>query len=121
MVLLSNYTGTSTSSDDSLSTGAAIGITFVVTSILSVAITLMVAYMVYKIKTRKENKDSVEEVPTSAKPIVSAKGGDVYEYPENLDSTRYQGDPLATIQPNPSYDVHYFGASKDKPVYANIK
>ena len=79
--------------------------------------------MVYKIKTRKENKTSVEKVPTIAKPKLSYKDSDVYEYPENLESTRYQGDPLATIQPNPSYDVHNLGAKKDSeiPVYANVK
>jgi len=79
--------------------------------------------MVYKIKALKENTRtrSEEQVPSSAKPIVSAKDSNMYEFPENLDSSRYQGDPLATIQPNPSYDVHYFGAQEEKPVYANIK
>jgi len=93
----------------------------VVTSILSVAITLLVVYMVYKVKTRKENKASEERVPSSAKPVLSAKDSDVYEFPENIQSPRYQSDPLATIQPNPSYDVHYFGGQSDKPIYANIK
>jgi len=79
--------------------------------------------MVYKIKTRKENTHTTceEQVPSSAKPIVSDKDCDVYEFPENVQSPRYQGDPLATIQPNPSYDVHYFGAQEEKQVYVNIK
>ena len=118
--LLPKYTGSS-SSDDSLSTGAAVGITFVVTLLLSVAFTLLVVYIVYKIRTRKEQAASEDEVPTSAKPIVTAKDSDVYEFPENVQSPRYQGDPLATIQPNPSYDMHYFGTKNDKPVYANVK
>jgi len=79
--------------------------------------------MVYKIKARKENTHttSEEQVPSRAKPMVSDKDSDVYEFPENVESPRYQNAPLATIHINPSYDAHCFGAQEEEPVYANIK
>jgi len=107
-------------SGEDFSVGAAIGITFATTLILSVALNLLLMYVVYKVWTKKQKKatDSEEDVPSSAKPMVSAKDSDVYEFPE---CTRYQGDPLATIQPNPAYSMQQFEPKKDKPVYANIK
>jgi len=52
--------------------------------------------------------------------MVSTNDSDVYEFPDNLQSTRYQADPLVTIQPNPVYSMHQFDTKEDRLVYANI-
>ena len=52
--------------------------------------------------------------------MVSANDSDVYEFSDNLQSTRYQGDSLVTIQPNPAYSMHQFDTKEDGLVYANI-
>ena len=82
----------------------------------------MVVYIVCKAWTKKQKTatNSEEDVPSSVKPMVSAKDSDVYEFPDNPQSLRYQADPLVTMQPNPAYSIHRFDTKEDGLVYANI-
>ena len=82
----------------------------------------MVVYIACKAWKKKQKRaaNSEEDVPSRAKPMVSAKDSDVYEFPDNPQSTRYQADPLVTMQPNPAYSMHQFDTKKDGLVYANI-
>jgi len=109
-------------SDEDISIGAAVGIAIVITLILSVALTLSVVYISYKVWIIKQKKatNSEGDVQSSAKPTVSAKDSDVYVFPDNLQSARHQSDLLATIQPNPAYPMQQFDAKEDEQVYVNV-
>ena len=114
-----------TSDDEGLSVPTAVGITFVITLLLSVSITLLIVYIVYKIK-----KPTAKNVPSSVSAIAAGapvpemstiKGAasstyEDYEYPEN--NTRYQSDPSAVLQPNPAYSMEGFDKEE---IYENIK
>jgi len=111
----------SSNSDEEFSIGAAIGITFVVTLILSVAFTLLVVYIVYKvwIVEQKTTTDIEDNLPLSAKPIVSANNSNVHEF--HHQSTRYQSNPLATVKPNSAHAMHKFDDKDDIQISDNIE
>ena len=117
-----------------MSIAAAVGITFTITLIISILFTLLIVYIVYKIKQPTANN-----IPSSVNAVITAaslpredstiKGtacNDVYEYPENYkssnDTTRYQKTPsAATLQPNPAYSMEAFDKNDSTPVYENVK
>ena len=119
--------------DDGLTISAAVGITFVVTLLISVALTLIVVCAVYKIKQKSptRNISTISTAITSSSlprdsTIKETKYQDEnYEYPENIDSAketpRYQGNPGAAMQPNPAYSLEQFNGRVSPPVYENLK
>ena len=113
----------SSNSDEEFSIGAAIGITFIVTLILSVTFTLLVAYILHKvwIVKQKTTTDVEDNLPLSAEPIVSANNSDVHEFPDDDQSTSYQSNPLATVKPNSSHAMHKFDDKDDIQVSDNIE
>ena len=119
-----------TSDDGGLSVPAAVGITFVITLIISISVTLLIVYIVYKVY--KIKKPAAKNVPSSVSAIVagtpvpnmstikeatSGTNGD-YEYPEN--NPRYQSDPSAVLQPNPAYSMEGFDKDENAQIYENL-
>ena len=116
-----------TSDDGGLSVPAAVGITFVITLIISISATLLIVYIVYKIK-----QPTAKNVPSSVSAIVAGtpvsnmstiKGATSgtnadYEYPEN--NTRYQSNPSAVLQPNPAYSMEGFDKDENTQIYENL-
>ena len=120
--------------DDVLSTAAAVGITFTVTLIISISCTLLIGYIVYRIKqpaivneTIANNtiataatipKDTTNKVKTA-----SCNNGN-YEYPENyspgMGIVRYQDSPVTRMQANPAYSMESFDRSAKPSVYENL-
>ena len=117
-----------------MSIATAVGITFVITLVISILFTLLIVYVVYKIKqSTANNKPSpVSAVVTAASlpredsTIKATTCNDDYEYPENFksrdDTTRYQKYPSgATLQPNPAYSMEVFDKNDSTPVYESLK
>jgi len=116
----------SSKSDDKSSNGAAIGITFTVTLILSVAFTLLVVCIVYKvwiekqrtwIVNQKTTTDVADNVPLSAEPMVSADDSMLHDFPDDDQSMRYQSNPLATSKPVSANSEAQIHAKDDYQVY----
>lgn len=106
-----------------MSTATAVGITFVATLIISILLTLLIVYIVYKIRQSTSNNKpspvsaviSVASLPRGDSTIKATPTScnDDYEYPENYKSrddptTRYQRNPSAPLQPNPAYSMEPF-------------
>jgi len=117
----------SSNSNEENSIGAAIGITFVVTLILSVAFTLFVVYIVYKVwivkqkaylVNQKTTTDIGDNVPLSAEPMVSAKNSNVYDISDNV---QFMSNPQATIQLNSVLALHKLDAEDETQVSDNIE
>ena len=119
-----------------MSTATAVGITFVATLIISILFTLLIVYIVYKIRqSSSNNKPSPVRavIPTASLPrgdstikATTTACNDDYEYPENYKSrddptARYQQNPTATLQPNPAYSMEPFDKNDNTPVYENLK
>ena len=123
-----------------MSIATAVGITFSTTLIITILFTLLIVYIVYKIKQSTTNDKPSPRSPVSAvvttaslprgdstiKATTTACNDD-YEYPENYKSrddttTRYQKNPSAAVlQPNPAYSMEPFDKSDNTPVYENFK
>lgn len=121
--------------DDALSTSAAVGITFVVTLIVSVLFTLVIVYIVYRIIKKKAGADENEARVVFSSASMGAKNSTIkvtesscdsetYVFPEDLEratsTNRYQGNPVAPMQRNPAYGLSKFNKITD-PVYENVK
>ena len=117
-----------------MSTATAVGITFVATLIISILFTLLIVYIVYKIRqSTSNNKPSPVRavIPTASLPrgdstikATTTTCNDDYEYPENSRddlTTRYQRNPSAPLQPNPAYSMEPFDKNDNTPVYENLK
>ena len=116
-----------------MSVATAAGITFATTLIITILFTLLIVYIVYKIKqsTTNDKPSPISAVVTTASlprgdSTIKATCNDDYEYPENYNSrddttTRYQKNPSATLQPNPAYSMEPFDKSDNTPVYENFK
>ncbi|XP_065898098.1 low-density lipoprotein receptor-related protein 1B-like isoform X2 [Dysidea avara] len=121
---LSNATKDCTDSDeDRLTAIAAVGITFILTLILSTIITLLIVCLVHKKKgSTKKETITVQSptAPSTAKCDLSVKNSDVYEIPDNFiptDEDRYQRHPGGALQKNPAYDADQYNTIKDAPEY----
>ena len=102
--------------EDNFDVFVAVGITFAVTLITSVLFTLVMVYMVCKIK-RKPAKD--DKRVTFSGMLMTAKDSTIkanescdyedYEFPEDLkeanSTSRYQSKPVAVMQQNPVNDT----------------
>ena len=112
---------------------AAVGITFVVTVLITVALTLLIVFVVYKMK-KKDTTSEVSTVNTAAITAASSKKATVtsitssfdsenYEFPENFQqaevTTRYQSNPIATLQVNPAYGLTQASKNSEK-IYENL-
>ena len=136
--LLCLLQGSSASSDDddddALDVPAAVGITFVVTVLITVAATLLIVYIVYKLKKRS-TRSEVSVVNTRAIATASSKKATItsntssydnenYEFPENFQqpkvTSRYQSNPITTLQVNPAYGVTKASKNSEK-IYENLK
>ena len=103
--------------DDALNVPAAVGITFVVTLALSVLVTLVIVYIVYKMKKKPAtdearmafNSTLMTDRASTIKVPQSSCDDENYEFPDNMEqtesATRYQKSPSTTMQPNPAYGV----------------
>ena len=120
--------------DDGLGVPAAVGITFVVTVLITVAVTLLIVCVVYKIK-KKGVRSEVSVVNTGAIATASSKkaaltsttgsfDNENYEFPENFQqpkvTSRYQSNPITTLQVNPAYGVTQASKNSEK-IYENLK
>ena len=114
--------------DYGISVPATAGITFVVTLVVSVFITLVIVYVVYKMK-KKPVTDNAKvalsnTLTTDGDSIIkepkSTCDDENYEFPDNLPATsanRYQSNPMNTsMQANPAYGMPQ---SSDE-IYENI-
>ena len=103
--------------DDGLSTSAVIGITFVITLIFSILLTLLIVFIVYKIIKTKQSTTKNEASPTGSilsdalLPSNKGKSSDEnYESPAvNINSAK----DTAMYQKNPSEDSEKFGGDDD--------
>ena len=115
--LSANAVGNGDEDEDVLSVPAAVGITFVVTLVLSVFITLVIVYIVYKMK-KKPAKDEARVAFSSTlmtnrastiKVSQSSCDDENYKLTDNMEQaeseTRYQKSPTTTMQANPTYGV----------------
>ena len=131
-----SFQGSSTNNnddDDGIGVPAAIGITFVVTLIVSVALTLLIVYIVYKIKKSAAKKEvsaigavmSAASMPkeSTIKVPASSCNDENYEFPDNFvppkNKARYASNPLTPMQANPSYGIVQH--NETSPVYENLK
>ena len=118
-----------------MSITTAVGITFAATLIISILFTLLIVYIVYKIKqsTTNDKPSPISAVVTTASlprgdstiKAITTTCNDDYEYPENYESrddttTRYQRNPSAPLQPNPAYTMEPFDKSDNAPIYENF-
>ena len=122
--------GTETA-DDGLSTATVAGVTFALTLVISISCTLLIVYILYKIKqpAAKHEISTIGRVVTDAslprdstikgKPTICSDEN--YEYPENFDSApnteRYQRTLSTKFQPNPAYSME---SVDNQAVYENI-
>ena len=122
--------------DDGLSTPTVVGSTFAITLVISILFTLLIVYIVYKIKesTANNKPSSVGAIVTAMASLptdstiksIATIPNDDYEYPEDSKSanymTRYQKNPsAATMQSNPAYSLETIDKNDSTPVYENLK
>ena len=102
--------------EDTFNVFAAVGITFAVTLIISVLFTLVIVYIVCKIKRKPAKDDSrvtfSSMLMTAKDSTIKANEGcdyEDYEFPEDLkeanSTRRYQSNPVAVMQQNPVNDT----------------
>ena len=118
------FTDCANSDEDWLTTIAAVGITFVLTLIVTIFITLLIVHLVHKKKGAAKKKiigtQNPTAVPSTDKCGLSAKKSEVYEFPDNFtpsEEDRYQKHPGAALQRNPAYGVEKYDTIKDAPLY----
>jgi len=125
-------TGNNDDDDDGIGVPAAVGITFVVTLIISVTSTLFIVYIVYKVKKTAAKKEiaigtamTAVSMPkeSTIKVPASSCNDENYEFPDNFvppkNKARYASNPLTPMQPNPSYGIVQH--NETNPVYENLK
>ena len=111
--------------------------TFALTLIASISCTLLIVYIVYKIKqpAAKTDISTIGRVVTDASlprdTTIKGKANDCYnddenyEFPEDFNSetttVRYQRTPSTKLQSNPAYGMERYDENADQPVYENLK
>ena len=126
--LSANAVGNSDEDEDVLSVPAAVGITFVVTLVLSVLIMLVIVYIVYKIKKKPATDEArvafsstlMTGRASTIKVSQSSCDDENYEFPDNMEqtesATRYQKSPTTTMQANPAYEI----PQSTEVIYENV-
>ena len=106
--------------DDGLSTSAVIGITFVITLIFSILLTLLVVFIVYKMIKSKQSATKHETSPTSSilsdsllPKDSSSKGRSNEENYESPAVNNNSAKDTAMYQKNPSEDSEKFDGDDD--------
>ena len=111
--------------DDTTSVATAVGITFVLTLITFVPFTLIIVYIVYRIRKKKTTNEARVAITGSLMTerdttIKSTCDDENYGFPENMkgakNESRYQRNPIASIQPNPAYGL----AQNTETIYEKV-
>ena len=128
-LLLHHIVSPNSDNDDTnngLGVPAAVGITFVLTLIISIALTLLAVYIVYKMKKKSvtnKNKSVTNKKTISATNVIkNAENSydDVCVLPVDTQPVQkasdYQNYPVMPIQPNPAYRKY-----NPEPIYEDTK